>query len=247
MWGGRAMPNSTVNERDIKNFADLSSKWWDPDGPFRMLHSMNPLRISFILDNVKNIKKLNILDVGTGGGLLSIPLANLGAKVTAIDACKQSIEVAQDRAKRFNITNISFVCAPVEEFVKHKKVKGSFDMICASEVVEHVDSFGFFMQSLNLLLKEEGQVFISTINRTLKSLLFAKIAAEYIMRLVPCETHDWNNFKKPSEIISAIESNHKFEVMDLTGLAFNPLNKSWSKTKSIAINYMMMLKRKARK
>lgn len=238
------MSNSTVNKEDIKKFAEISSEWWDPKGPFGLLHAMNPLRISFILANIKNIQNLNILDVGAGGGLLSIPLATLGAKVTAIDACKQSIKVAKDTAKKFALANISFIHASIEELLKSKKMRKSFDIICASEVIEHVDNFDFFMQSINVFLKEEGLVFISTINRTLKSLLLAKIAAEYIMRLVPYETHDWNNFKKPSEIIAAIEKgDNKFKMLDLKGLAFNPISKSWSKTESIAVNYMMMLQR----
>jgi len=246
--------SSTVNEQDIRNFANAAGQWWDPKGAFSLLHAMNYARISFILRNVaKNmgqhdLHNLKILDIGVGGGLLSLPMANLGANVIGIDPCTQSIKAAQNIVDKYNVKNISLVNCSVEELVQNSNLKAKknlFDIVCASEVIEHVDNFDLFMSSINSLLKSNGLLFISTINRTLKSLLFAKVMAEYVMNLVPRGTHLWDNFKKPSEIISALEINNKttFEISELIGLSLNPITKTWSETSDIKVNYMIMLKK----
>lgn len=224
--------DNTVNEAEVKKFSDLSSNWWDVSqtSPFFHLHLMNPLRVKFVLDNIE-IKQKDLLDIGCGGGIASESFARLGALVTGIDASNQNIEAARyhssDIGLDINYQNISL-----------HEVKKKFDVITCFEVIEHVENLPRFLQDASSLLKPNGMLFISTINRTKKSYLAAIIAAEYIMKYVPIGTHDWNRFIKPSELCTIIDNVSGMSLTSLSGMKFNPISKTWNITDSVDVNYV---------
>lgn len=228
------MHSSTVNQAEVKKFSDLSSRWWDvsASSPFFHLHLMNPLRVKFVLDSVE-IKKKDLLDIGCGGGIASESFARIGALVTGIDASKENIDAAKFHASDvgldINYKNISL-----------QEVGQQFDIITCFEVIEHVENVEQFLQEVISLLKPNGMIFISTINRTKKSYLAAIIAAEYIMKYVPVGTHDWNKFIKPSELHDIVLKSAKSDISlkSLAGMKFNPISKCWVMTDSLDVNYI---------
>ena len=190
---------STINKEEIQKFSKLSEEWWDVNGKFKPLHMFNPIRIEYILESIKkhfNIKKnkdaflkgLRILDIGCGGGLISEPMARLGAKVTGIDASEKNINIAQLHAKK-NGLKINYINSSPEKLNDTEK----FDIILNLEIVEHVDNVNLYIKSCARLLNKNGLMFTATLNRTLVSYLKAIIGAEYILRWLPIGTHDWNN------------------------------------------------------
>ncbi len=177
------------------------------------------------------LKNLKILDIGCGGGLLSEPFARLGTTVTGIDASPVAIETAQNHAKE-NDLNINYHCTTVENFESDK-----FDVILALEIIEHVDNPSLFIQNCARLLKPNGLLFLSTLNRTWKSYLGAIVGAEYLLRWLPVGTHDWSKFKEPSELAYLLRE-HGLQFSDLKGMSYHPLNQEWSLTPSLGINYI---------
>ena len=200
------MKNNTINKKEIEKFSKIAEEWWNPDGKFKPLHKFNPIRISYIKDNIvstfkiqnkkKPLEKVKILDIGCGGGLLSEPMRRLGAEVVGIDASEKNINVAKLHAKKNNL-DIKYLCTSPEKF----KINNKFDVILNMEIVEHVEDVNFFLQSCSKLLKKNGIMFVATLNKTLKSYIFAIIGAEYILRWLPIGTHEWEKFIKPEELI----------------------------------------------
>ena len=196
------MKSSTINKKEIDKFSKIAEDWWNPEGKFKPLHQFNPERIKYIKDNTikhfnltnkdKPFKNLNILDIGCGGGLLSEPMSRLGGNVTGIDASEKNIISAKIHAKQNNL-NISYFCNSPENFKSNKK----FDLVLNMEIVEHVEDVNFFIKKSSELLKKNGLMFVATLNRTLKSYIFAIIGAEYILRWLPIGTHEWNKFLTP--------------------------------------------------
>ena len=196
---------SSVNKKEIEKFSNIADEWWDPEGKFKPLHKFNPIRIKYIKENIikefqlKNKKYplsgINVLDIGCGGGLLSEPMCRLGANVTAIDASNKNIAVANLHAKKNNL-KINYICSSPEKLRTTKK----FDVILNMEIVEHVEDVDFFLKSCANLLKKNGLMFIATINKTLKSYIFAIVGAEYVLRWLPIGTHEWEKFVKPEEL-----------------------------------------------
>ena len=180
------MKNNTINKKEIEKFSKIAEEWWNPEGKFKPLHKFNPIRISYIKENIvkslkikqnKNpLKNIRILDIGCGGGLLSEPMCRLGAEVTAIDASKKNIAVAKLHSKKNNL-KINYICTSPEKLTVNNK----FDVILNMEIVEHVDDVEFFLKSCSKLLKKNGIMFVATLNKTLKSYAFAIIGAEYIL------------------------------------------------------------------
>ena len=199
------MKSSTINKKEIDKFSKIAEDWWNPEGKFKPLHQFNPERIKYIKDNTikhfnltnkdKPFKNLNILDIGCGGGLLSEPMSRLGGNVTGIDASEKNIISAKIHAKQNNL-NISYFCNSPENFKSNKK----FDLVLNMEIVEHVEDVNFFIKKSSELLKKNGLMFVATLNRTLKSYIFAIIGAEYILRWLPIGTHEWNKFLTPEEL-----------------------------------------------
>ena len=234
---------STVDKTEVEKFSKLASDWWNPNGKFKPLHLFNPARIKFIKEKLiyyfgldskaqEPLKKINILDIGCGGGLLCEPLKRLGATVTGIDASKNNIEVAKFHAKEMNL-NINYIkCSP-----ENLKFNNKFDVILNMEVVEHVSNVDLFIQSCSMLIKKKGIMFVATINKNLKSYLYAILGAEYILRWLPIGTHDWEKFLTPQELeIIAIKNN--FTTDEMVGMKFNLLSKKWSKSTDASVNYI---------
>ena len=233
---------NTINKKEIEKFSKIAAEWWNPNGKFKPLHKFNPIRIKYIKDNIikkfnlnssnKPLKTINILDIGCGGGLLSEPMSRLGANVVGIDASKKNIEVAKFHAKK-NKLKINYICASPEIL----KIQKKFDVILSMEIIEHVEDINFFIKKSSELLKKNGLMFIATLNKTLKSYIFAIIGAEYILNWLPIGTHDWEKFMKPNKLIN-IAKNSKLNLIDLNGIKFNPLIDKWSLSSDKSVNYI---------
>jgi len=236
------MKNNTINKKEIEKFSKIAEEWWNPEGKFKPLHKFNPIRISYIkeniiktfqLENKKNpLKNIRILDVGCGGGLLSEPMCKLGAEVTGIDASDKNIKVAKLHSKKNNL-KINYICSSPEKL----NIKDKFDVILNMEIVEHVEDVNFFLKSCSNLLKKNGIMFVATLNKTLKSYFFAIIGAEYILRWLPIGTHEWEKFLKPEELISILKKNN-FRLDRLDGMKLNVLTNKWSISNDKSINYI---------
>ena len=237
------MKTNTINKKEIQKFSRIADEWWDPEGKFKPLHKFNPIRISYIKENIINslklknkgnkpLKKVKILDIGCGGGLLSEPMSRLGAEVIGIDASDKNINVAKLHAKK-NRLNIKYFCTSPENL----NVSTKFDVILNMEIVEHVDDIDFFLKSCSKLLKKNGIMFVATLNKTLKSYVFAIIGAEYILRWLPIGTHEWEKFVKPKDLIDTLKK-YNLNLENLDGMKFNILNDEWSLSSDKSINYI---------
>ena len=236
------MKNSTINKKEIDKFSKIAEEWWNPEGKFKPLHKFNPIRISYIKENIIKtfkinqkktpLKNLRILDIGCGGGLLSEPMSRLGAEVTAIDASEKNITVAKLHSKKNNL-KINYICTSPEKL----KIKNKFDVILNMEIVEHVEDVNFFLKSCSKLIKKNGIMFVATLNKTLKSYVFAIVGAEYILRWLPIGTHEWEKFLTPEELTSILKKNN-FKVDKIDGMTFNILNDRWNVSKDRSINYI---------
>ena len=236
------MKNNTINKKEIEKFSKIAEEWWNPEGKFKPLHKFNPIRISYIKNNIiaslklKNKKKpleqTTILDIGCGGGLLSEPMCRLGADVTGIDASEKNISIAKLHAKK-NKLNINYICTSPEKMKSKKK----FDVILNMEIIEHVEDVNFFLESCSSLLKKDGIMFVATLNKTLKSYIFAIVGAEYIMRWLPIGTHEWEKFIKPEDLIN-ISNKKKLKLKKLDGMKFNLLTDKWKLSPDKSINYI---------
>jgi 2-polyprenyl-6-hydroxyphenyl methylase/3-demethylubiquinone-9 3-methyltransferase len=234
---------NSVNKKEIEKFSKMAAEWWDPSGKFKPLHKFNPIRIRYIKENIINSFKLkskkkpldniNILDIGCGGGLLSEPMRRLGANVTGIDASSKNINIAKLHAKK-NKLKINYLCSSPEKL----KIQKKFDVILNMEIVEHVEDIHFFINSCSKLLKKNGLMFVATLNKTLKSYLFAIIGAEYVLRWLPIGTHDWEKFVKPEDLKKILNKNNlKLEKLD--GMNFNIISDEWSVSSDTSINYIV--------
>ena len=236
------MKTSTISKTEINKFDKLASEWWNPEGSFKPLHKFNPIRIKYIKDNIihsfklkskeKPLQKINILDIGCGGGLLSEPMARLGANVIGIDASDKNIKIAKLHAKK-NKLNINYYCSSPEKL----KTKKKFDVILNMEIIEHVEDINFFIKSCSKLLKKNGLMFVATLNKTLKSYVFAIVGAEYVLRWLPIGTHDWEKFVKPEDLKNILSKNNlKIEKID--GMNFDIFKDEWNISKDTSINYI---------
>jgi 2-polyprenyl-6-hydroxyphenyl methylase/3-demethylubiquinone-9 3-methyltransferase len=243
---------SSVDEREIEKFASQADAWWDPEGSFRPLHRLNPARLEFIRDRLaahfgKEVKQakplagLKLLDLGCGGGLISEPLARMGAEVTAIDAAADSIAAAKAHAAEQDLA-IGYRAATAEALLEEG---ASFDAVISLEVVEHVQDVGAFLAAAAGLVRPGGALVLSTLNRTPKAFLMAILGAEYLLRWVPRGTHDWRRFLKPSEIARALRP-EGLEVSAVAGLVYNPLKDSWRlDPQDLEVNYMLLAVKEA--
>ena len=238
---------NSINKKEIEKFSKIASEWWNPEGKFKPLHKFNPIRIKYIKENIINNFKLknkntplagiNILDIGCGGGLLSEPMCRLGARVTGIDASNKNIEIAKLHSKKNNL-KINYLCSSPENINLKKK----FDVVLNMEIVEHVEDLNFFLKKSSLLLKKNGLMFIATINKTLKSYIFAIVGAEYILRWLPIGTHEWNRFVKPKELIE-IGKESNLKLIEINGVNLNILKNKWIISKDDSVNYITSFKK----
>lgn len=223
----------TSLNQNLQLFDDLSDEWWNENGAFKALHSYNLIRLKYIIENVNknSLKKLEILDVGCGGGILCEPLCRLGANVTGIDLNKKAIMVAKNHSKQ-NKLKINYRNININQ-IKNK----SFDIITCMEVLEHVDDINKVISHSAKLLKSGGIFFGSTINKTLSSYLFAIIAAEKIFKILPEKTHIWDKLIKPNTLkINFLKNN--FYNFNHNGVVYNPLTDSWKYSNLTNINYI---------
>ena len=238
---------SSVNKKEIEKFSEMATEWWDPNGKFKPLHKFNPIRIKYIKENIINdfklknntkpLDKINILDIGCGGGLLSEPMQRLGANVTGIDASIKNIKIAKLHAKK-NKLKINYLCLSPEKLKNNKK----FDVILNMEIVEHVEDTQFFLKSCSKLLKKNGLMFVATINKTLKSYMLAIVGAEYILRWLPIGTHEWEKFIKPEDLSNILKKNN-LTLNKLDGMHFNIIKDEWNISKDISVNYITKFKK----
>ena len=234
---------TTVDKIEIEKFSKLAKDWWNPGGKFKPLHLFNPARIAFIkeklishfkrdLNSKTPLKKLKILDIGCGGGLLCEPLSRLGAVMTGIDASNNSIGVARLHSKEMNL-NIKYIrCSP-----EGLNFKNEFDVILNMEVVEHVSNVDLFVQNCSTLIEKNGIMFVSTINKNLKSYLYAILGAEYILRWLPIGSHDWDKFLTPQEL-ETIAIRNSFKTDEVIGMKFSLLLNKWHKSTDASVNYI---------
>ncbi len=237
--------DSTASPEEIEHFTGLANEWWDPDGDFKSLHQINPLRMTYVRDqlcrhfkrdsgHIRSLEGLSVIDIGCGGGLICEPLARLGADVTGIDATMESIKVAQHHADQMGL-KIKYQNKLPEELLDEG---ASYDVLINMEVIEHVADVEAFMTASSALLKPGGIMVGATLNRTLKSLALAKVAAEYILRWVPAGTHDWRKFVKPSEFGRYIRG-CGLQLTDLTGMRLDPIDGTWNFSKNLDVNYFI--------
>ena len=239
--------SASVDPAEIAHFSAMAATWWDPDGPFKPLHKLNPTRIGYARDSLCNhfgrsaqdalpLKGLRILDIGCGGGLLSEPMARLGATMVGADASEKNIKTAQAHADEMGIA-IDYRNITAEELADAGE---KFDAILNMEVIEHVADIPSFLNACHTLLKDEGCMVMSTLNRTAKSWAMAIAGAEYIMRWLPKGTHDWHKFLKPSELARAL-SQCNFDTVDLKGMVYHPISAQWSlDDKDFSVNYLVL-------
>ena len=238
---------NSINKKEIEKFSKIAEEWWNPDGKFKPLHNFNPLRIKYIKENIikdfkvkpsdKPLKKLNLLDIGCGGGLLSEPMCRLGANVVGIDASVKNIKVAKFHAKKNNL-KINYKVSSPEKL----KTKIKFDIILNMEIIEHVENVDFFIKQSAKLLKKNGIMFIATLNKTLKSYAFAIIGAEYILKWLPIGTHDWEKFLSPDELIK-ISKKNDLSLQKLNGMKFSILENRWKVSNDTSVNYITKFKK----
>lgn len=235
-----------LNE-EVDKFSQKADQWWDASGPFKVLHQINPVRMTFLketicryflreMDSFSALKGLSILDIGCGGGLVSEPLARLGAEVLGIDPSAQNIQVAQAHLEGENLS-ASYQVATVE------KMEGkTFDVVIALEVLEHLEDAQDFLRHCQKLLAPKGVLILSTLTRTARSFLQGIVCAEYVLEWVPKGTHDWTLFMKPSELSSFAEK-AGLCLKSLRGLNFNALQKKWLLTNDIKCNYFAVIEK----
>ena len=233
---------TSINKKEIDKFSKIADEWWNPEGKFKPLHKFNPIRIKYIKENVINNFKLknksnpllgiNILDVGCGGGLLSEPMARMGANVTGIDASDRNIQIAKLHSKKNNL-KINYLCSSPEKL----RLKKKFDVILNMEIVEHVEDVDFFLKSCSQHLKKNGLMFVATINKTFKSYIFAIVGAEYVLRWLPIGTHEWEKFVKPDDL-KKILIKYDLSLNKLDGMNFNIIKDEWNISKDLSINYI---------
>ena len=236
------MKTNTINKKEIEKFSKIAEEWWDPKGKFKPLHNFNPLRISYLKENIiksfnlqkkdKILSGVKILDIGCGGGLLCEPMSRLGADVFGMDASEKNIEVAKIHAKKSSL-NIEYFCSSPEKFKSDVK----FDVILNMEIIEHVEDVDLFLKSCAKLLKKNGIMFVATLNKTLKSYLFAIIGAEYILKWLPIGTHEWEKFVKPKDLIG-ITKKYDLTLNDLKGVKLNLFTNNWELSADKSVNYI---------
>jgi 2-polyprenyl-6-hydroxyphenyl methylase/3-demethylubiquinone-9 3-methyltransferase len=238
--------HTTVDPAEIERFSRIAGEWWDPAGKFAPLHRLNPLRIGYIRDRAAQhwqrdplsgapLQGLSLLDIGCGGGLLSEPMARLGAQVTGVDAAARNIRVATQHAGKQGL-DIDYRQGTAEALAE---TGTQFDIVLALEIVEHVADVELFLKSCGRMVKPGGLLFLSTLNRTAKAWALAIAGGEYILRWLPRGTHDWKKFLKPSEVVSGLRDGG-IEAQEIVGVVYSPLSRAWSLSKGdLDVNYML--------
>ncbi|NIL94718.1 MAG: bifunctional 2-polyprenyl-6-hydroxyphenol methylase/3-demethylubiquinol 3-O-methyltransferase UbiG [Woeseiaceae bacterium] len=229
--------NTNIDPAEIAKFDGLASRWWDPDGEFRPLHQINPVRLDWIRQKI-DLAGRNVLDIGCGGGILAESMAAAGANVTAIDMAEAPLAVAQLHQLESGAA-VRYIRSTAEDFAAENA--GRFDMVTCLEMLEHVPRPSRVVRAVSELLRPEGDAFFSTINRNAKSFLFAIVGAEYLLRLLPRGTHDYRKLIKPSEL-DAWARRTGLELRSSIGLHYNPVTRDYWLADGLDVNYLMHFK-----
>ena len=240
---------TSIDPEEVARFSAQAAEWWDPRGKFRPLHQINPVRLTFIRDEVcahferdprraDSFSGLRLLDIGCGGGLLCEPMANLGAEVTGVDPSRNNIETASVHAREQGI-DIDYRCASAEELAEAGE---TFDVVLNMEVVEHVADVGVFLDACGRLVRPGGLMFMATLNRTLKAFALAIVGAEYILRWLARGTHRWDKVVTPEELEKAL-AEAGLRAHKPVGVIYNPLADEWMQSTATDVNYMLVAER----
>ena len=236
----------SIDPAEVEQFSRIADEWWDETGKFKPLHQINPVRIAYLRDHIathfdrdvttdKPLGGLSLIDIGCGGGLIAEPFTRLGAAVTGLDASEKNIKTASVHAEQAGL-DIHYIAGSVEAKSAEKE---QYDVVFALEIIEHVADVESFMKACCALVKPGGLLFVTTINRTLKSFAFAIVGAEYVLRWLPRGTHQWNKFLRPSEIERHTRL-HGLKHLDTSGMVLNPLKNEWRiDPKDIDVNFLM--------
>ena len=236
--------NTTIDPIEYEKFSKMAEEWWNPSGKFKALHKFNPKRIEFIRDRLVNhfsldanakkpLNKIDILDIGCGGGLLSEPMSKLGANVTGIDIVERNINIAKAHSNEENL-NIEYKVSTAENLLNENV---QFDAILNMEVIEHVSDLNLFIESCEKLLKKDGILFFATLNRNINSFGLAIIGAEYILGWLPKGTHDWKKFITPEELKIIFRSSG-LNISEIVGMKYNPIYDNWYISEDTSVNYL---------
>ena len=241
-----SMYSASVAPEEITQFSLHAEDWWNPEGKFKPLHRLNPIRLGYVRDQIcvltgrqaesrNPLKGLKILDIGCGGGLIAEPLTRLGGQVTGIDASDATIKIAREHAKNSGLA-IDYRISSVEALAAKAE---RYDVVTALEVIEHVADRGSFMRAIAKVLKPGGVLMMSTLNRTPQSFLLGIVAAEYVLGWLPRGTHQWSKFVRPSELVQSLQG-VGLNAHDMTGLIFNPLSQDFQLRKhDLKVNYLL--------
>lgn len=232
----------SIDIHEVEKFSLLAAEWWDETGKFKPLHCINPIRLGYIRDKViehfNHFEGISFVDIGCGGGLISEPLARLGGNVTGLDASEKNIRTASLHAVQMGV-EVNYLCQSAEELAASGQ---QFDVVLAMEVVEHVADVESFLTACCQLVKPGGILFVSTLNKTVKSFLTAIIGAEYILRWLPRGTHNWKKFLPPSHIARILRHNG-ISMQEMKGFHYHILDDKWSLSSDVQVNYIALAKK----
>lgn len=233
---------SNVDQQEIAKFEKMAKTWWDPQGDFKPIHLLNPLRLDYINRQAGGLFGKNVLDVGCGAGILSESMARLGAKVTGIDMTTEPLQIAKQHAEQSGLV-IDYQQTTVENFLQNQSAchEDKFDVITCMEMLEHVPDPLSIIQSCQALLKPNGVLFLSTINRTFKAYMLVIIGAEYVLKMLPKGTHEFEKFIKPAELLTWCDQ-AKLSCDEMVGYHFNPLTEKFWLNKDVSCNYIATLR-----
>ncbi|MBB3563917.1 2-polyprenyl-6-hydroxyphenyl methylase/3-demethylubiquinone-9 3-methyltransferase [Rhizobium sp. BK512] len=242
---------TTIDQSEVDRFSAMAAEWWSPTGKFKPLHKFNPVRLAYIRDkaaenfsrnpkSAKPLEGLRVLDIGCGGGLLSEPVARMGAEVVGADPSEKNIGIASTHAKASGVT-VDYRAVTAEQLAEAGE---AFDIVLNMEVVEHVADVELFMNTCAGMVRPGGLMFVATINRTMKAAALAIFAAENVLRWLPRGTHQYEKLVRPEELEKPLVANG-LEIIDRTGVFFNPLANQWNLSKDMDVNYMLLAKRPA--
>jgi len=223
-----------LDKKEISNFDEHAHEWWNKRGPYKLIHNLTPLRMEYITNQV-TLEDMEILDIGCGGGILAEELSKKGANVTGIDASEKTIEIAKQHSQENNL-KINYECSTLENHLKKSKKK--YDSIICFELIEHVPDQLKLINDISKVSKKGSKLFLSTINRNIISFLFAKVIAEYVLKIVPQGTHQYEKFIKPSELNKILEKSN-YKTIDIKGVKLNPIDFTFSFSSITKINYFM--------
>jgi len=242
---------TTVDPREVERFAALAAEWWNPRGKMRVLHRFNPVRLAYLREKItahfgrdaraiRPLEGLSLVDIGCGGGLLSEPLARMGAAVTGIDPAERNVRIAALHAQESGVA-VDYRATTAEALADSG---ARFDVVMAMEVVEHVADVGLFLARAAQMVKPGGLLVAATLNRTKRSFALAIVGAEYVLGWLPKGTHDWNRFLTPEELEAALVAGG-LSVIDREGVVFHPLADEWRRSSDLSVNYVMLAEKAA--